>query len=134
MAWTWAHNKMTYNVTLRTLAGETAYQADIKNGKTIPLELVSAIKEWRYWRLIKNDYPGAIAFKQHDMLIIKRAGISERFDLNADEKAEFDQILKEHVYSNYHFWYENVPARRTAPHIYHVHLVKYYDKREDMRL
>ena len=122
------------NVTLRSTATEQRYQTDIAAGKTRPLEIMPSIKQWEHWRLVENDYPYDAFFKTHHMLVIKRGGVAERTDLNDTERAELEQILKQFVYPGYHFWFENCPRRRTAPGIYHLHLIVYKDRRDEVLL
>jgi len=88
---------------------------------------VPSIREFMHWRVIPNEYPYDRLFKTSHMLIIKRAGVRERFDLTINEKLEFDKIMREYVYPHYSLWLENCPARRTKPGIYHVHLLTYKD-------
>ena len=120
-------------VTLRAAADERRYREAIATGETRPLTALPDLGRWRYWRLIENEYPYTMAFAAHYMLVVKRP-VAERPDLNAAERTEFEKILTDYVYPHYDLWFENVPAKRTAPSIYHVHLVRYYGKREDMRL
>lgn len=122
------------NTTLRKEVSELLYQQAKEQGKSTPLELTKSIRQWEHWRLIDNDYPYDICFATHHMMVPKRAGVAERFDLNDDEKKEFDQILKDFVYENYDLWFENCPRKRTMSHIYHVHLATYYPSRAQMAL
>lgn len=121
-------------VSLRTAIGEENYQLAKRNGGTVPLELAPSIRQWEHWRLIDNTFPYGIAFKEHLMLLPKRAGVAERSQLNDVEKQEFEQILKDFVYPEYDLWFENCPKRRSMNHIYHVHIANYCDSREDMSL
>jgi hypothetical protein len=121
-------------MSLRTKAGEESYQVAKTNGQSKPLELAPALKQWEHWRLIDNDFPYAVAFKEHHMLLPKRAGVADRWNLNAAEKAEFEVILRDFVYPTYDLWFENCPKRRSVLSMYHVHLANYYDNREEMSL
>lgn len=121
-------------MSLRTKVGEENYQLAKKNGGSVPLELAPSLKQWEHWRLIDNNFPYGVAFKDHKMLLPKRAGVAERSQLNDAEKAEFEVILREYVYPEYDLWFENCPKRRSMNHIYHVHVASYYDNREEMSL
>ncbi len=121
-------------MSLRTFDGEIEYQEAKKNGGTIPLELEQSIQKFKHWRLIDNRFPYAVGFKVHHMLVPCRAGVADRWDLNADEKAEFEQLLKEFVYPNYDLWFENCPKRRSVLGFYHLHLATYHDNREAMKI
>lgn len=121
-------------MSLRTIETERQYQEDKSARRTLPLELEASLMTWQHWRMIENRYPYGVAYKTHHMLVPKRAGISDRWHLNEDEKREFEVILKEFVYPNYDLWFENCPKRRSITTLYHVHLATYVDKREDMQL
>lgn len=121
-------------MSLRTRSGEETYQLAKANGGTVPLELAPSLKIFKHWRLIDNNFPYRVAYKTHHMLLPRRAGVSERWDLNAEEKAEFEQLLKDFIYPEYDLWFENCPKRRSMNHIYHLHLATYYDNREEMML
>lgn len=116
-------------MSLRTLEAEKDYQKAKQEGKTVPLELEPAIKKWEHWRLIDNRFPYNSCFEIHHMLMLKRAGISERWQLNDVEKREFETIIKEFIYPNYDLWFENSPRKRSVPLTYHVHLGKYLGER-----
>lgn len=119
----------TLPMSLRSYKSEMTYQLAKKDGRTIPLELEPALQIWDHWRLVQNRFPYDNAFKIHHMLLPKRAGIRERWDLNEEEKAEFEKLLKEFVYPNYNTWFENCPSRRSVPSIYHIHLGVYLEER-----
>lgn len=125
---------MDLPVSLRTAQSEWDYQNAKTRGETIPLELEPAIKKFEHWRVIENRFPYNVAYKTHHMLLPKRAGVSERKQLNETERAEFEKILEEFIDPEYHKWFVNCPGRRSVAGFYHIHLVKYHEKREDMSL
>jgi hypothetical protein len=124
---------MSIPMSLRTAAGEQSYQDSKTSGNTMPLELEPSLRQWKHWRLIDNRFPYTVAFKEHHMLVPKR-GVADRWELSADEKAEFEVILKEYVYPTYDLWFENCPKRRSIRSFYHIHLASYHDNREQMEL
>ena len=67
-------------------------------------------------------------------MLVPRRGVADRWELNADEKAEFELIIKDFVYPTYDLWFENCPKRRSVRSFYHVHLASYHDNREPMEL
>jgi len=121
-------------MSLRTVNGELHYQLAKIDKTTLPLELEPALQIFKYWRVINNRFPYDISFKMHHMLVPRRGDVADRWDLNDNEKAEFETILKDYVYPNYDLWFENCPKRRSVRAFYHVHLATYYDNREDMQL
>lgn len=116
-------------MSLRTAEAEQAYQDAKVAKKTIPLELEPALKKWEHWRLIDNRFPYDSCFKTHHMLLPKRAGITDRWHLNDEEKHELEIILKEFVYPEYDLWFENCPKRRSVTVMYHLHLGTYKEER-----
>ena len=118
----------------RRKAGERAYQLAKKHGKTRPLKDVPPIEEFKYWKIIPNDYPADILFKASHMLIPKRVTPTWK-TLNGDELDELwfllDKIEKEEVYDCISL---NPPKRRSIHNHFHVHLQIFYDKRDSMGL
>lgn len=121
-------------VTLRTSITESRYRADIAAGRTRTLEQLPTVQEWDHWRLVVNDYPYDLAFGVHDMLVAKRPGVTEMWDLNDAERTELEKILRTFVQPSYHMTFENMPTRRSAPQRYHIHTVRFHSKRKDMAL
>lgn len=121
-------------MSLRTAKGEQAYQDAKVAGKTTPLELVDSIKIFEHWRIINNDFPYDVGYKRCHLLVIKRAECASWHDLHDDEIAELNKLKREYLYDEYDQIIENCPSRRSVPHLFHMHLVNFYDKREDMKL
>lgn len=124
----------TLPMSLRTFDGEIEYQEAKKHDLTVPLELEPSLKQWDHWRLIDNRFPYTVGFKTHHMLVPKRAGVADRWQLNDDERREFEIILREFTYPNYDLWFENCPKRRSVRGFYHVHFATYHDERSEMSL
>lgn len=125
---------MSLPMSLRTAAGEQAYQDAKASRSTTPLELVPAIKVFEHWRIIDNDFAYGVAYKRCHMLAVKRAGAGQWHDLNAEEIAELNKLKKQYLYDEYDQIIENCPNRRSVPHLFHLHLVNFHDNREDMQL
>lgn len=125
---------MSLPMSLRTADQEQAYQNAKANKTTKPLELVPSIKIFDHWRIIENEYPYDVGYKRCHMLVVKRAGIGAWNELNTYELSELDRIKQEYLYSEYDQIIENCPSRRSVPHLFHLHLVNFYDDRADMEL
>lgn len=121
------------NVSSRSHATEKRYQKDIEAGSTRDICSIPPLREWKFWKLVPNDYPGDILYKVCHMLIIKE-DVSDRINMSEGARLELDRILEEFVYPSYSSIIENCPSIRSAPHVYHLHVVKMYDSRRDMRL
>lgn len=125
---------MTLPMSLRTAASEQAYQDAKLNRTTKPLELEPALKIFNHWRIIENGFPYDVAFSRHHLLVPKRASVAQRWDLNDEERKEFEVILKDYIYQEYDLWFENCPKRRSVGGYYHIHLANYVEQREQMSL
>ena len=121
-------------MSMRTSACEQNYQDDKVAGNTQRLELVDSLKKFMHWRIIPNDYCYCVGYKTSHLLVIKRADCKSWFDLTDHEKTDLDIIKREYLYENYDQIIENCPHRRSVPHLFHFHLMQFYDNREDMQL
>lgn len=121
-------------MSLRTARTEETYQLAKQNGKTVPLELVNALKIFEHWRIVNNDFPYDVGYKRCHLLTVKRAGVSQWHELNDEEIAELNKLKREYLYDEYDQIIENCPSRRSVPHLFHLHLVNFYDERGDMSL
>lgn len=92
--------------------------------KVVDLASLPSILEWKFWRMVANEFPYDKIAERHCMLIPDRKfaleqdmTLEERIDLN-DIKAyfqktqEFDCIM------------ENIMHMRTVPGHYHLHVLK----------
>lgn len=125
---------MNLPMSLRTAAGEQAYQDAKAARKTTPLELVPSLQMFNHWRIVANDFPYDVGYKRCHMLVIKRAGAASWHDLKPEEIAELNELKRTHLYDEYDQIIENCPSRRSVAHLFHLHLVNFCDAREDMRL
>lgn len=121
---------MSLPMSARKAESEQFYQDAKLSGKTMPLELEPAIKKWDHWRLVENRLPYDMIYAVHHMLMPKRAGVTDRWHLNEDEKHELEMILREFVYPEYDMWFENCPKRRSVASMYHIHLGTYKEGRD----
>lgn len=117
-------------VTLRSRRDELKYAT--AKGLGLSNELVDEprIREWKHWAIIHNEYPYSYAFKVHHMLIPKRAVKED--DLSSAEEAELKNILKE-IRSDYDCRMINMPSKQTKLNHFHIHLLTFKDKREELR-
>lgn len=119
-------------MSLRTKDCELNYQVQKAVNKTTPLELVKSIKLFDHWRIIENDFCYCQSYKTSHMLVIKRAGCGDWFEVNAEERAELDRIKREYIYEEYDQIIENCPHRRSVPRLFHFHLMQFHDDRKDV--
>lgn len=91
------------------------------------------LKEFKYWKIVPNDFPyDAIADINH-MIFPKR---DFKFDwslMNNEERDELDYLKnKGYIAEHYDVVYENLPSGQTMPGRFHLHLLKL--KRYDLDL
>lgn len=79
-----------------------------------------SLREFTYWRILKNDFPYDLVAKQHDMIVPKRH-ITEDF-LTEEEKAEFSSIKKADI-QDYDFILEPSTKGKSIPQHFHLHLI-----------
>lgn len=116
---------------LRSLQGEFLYQRAKSKKKTKPLNEVPAISEWKYWRLINNDFPYDAVYKTCHMLVTKEEA-PDWDDLSEEARDEYFRIRTDYLLDTYDQIIENCPSTRSVKGIYHKHLVDFYDNRSDM--
>lgn len=117
----------------RTAASEQKYQ-DAKADKNLqPLSQVEPIKEWKYWKLIPNQFPYDGIFRRHNMLLPKRQ-FADRTQMRMTEWSELQAIIRDYVEKHYDLIIDNTQRKRSVLSIYHLHVANYHRKREDAAL
>lgn len=89
----------------------------------VDLSKFEPIKKWKYWVLVKNDFPYNRIAKQHDMLIPLRKFALEQ-DMNLQEFWEYRDIKKE-ISEEYNAFLENSTNNRSIAKLFHLHCIKY---------
>ncbi|MDP3953262.1 MAG: hypothetical protein Q8P99_00340 [bacterium] len=111
---------------LRTRESQEKYEAFKKEGglnNGCGLCEADSIKEFDYWRLIKNKFPYDRIAEVHDMIIPKRH-IREN-DLSESEKTELLEIKNgDYIGNNYHFIIEATTGVKSIPTHFHLHLTR----------
>lgn len=121
-------------MSLRTAKSEEKYQLAKAEGKTHPLKDVESIKDYKHWRIIPNEYPADMVYKESHLLIPKRVVSTWQY-LNEDEADELwfilDGIEKEGLYDAISI---NPPKRRSVANHFHIHLFIFYEDRSHISL
>lgn len=116
---------------LRTIKTSLAYEESKR--RDIPLKgscalcVKPAIKEFKNWKVVANEFPYDRVARVHHLLIPYRH-VAE-IDLNEEEKEELQIIKFEYVYSTYESILEMTLLKKTIPSHAHFHLLTY---REDL--
>lgn len=79
------------------------------------------LKEFRYWKIIKNRFPWDKISKVHHMIIPKRHTIESK--LTKAELKEFGLLKKGYIEKNYELIAEATKKKKTIPTHLHLHLI-----------
>lgn len=74
-----------------------------------------------------------MVYKTHDMLLTRELA-ADWDDLSEKAKAEYYSIRRDYLLTVYDQIFENCPGLRSVNNIYHIHLVQFYDSRDEVRL
>lgn len=70
------------------------------------------IEEWKYWKIIKNEYPYDLVAEKHDLLVLKEH--SDVITRNAWIELNESKYIFEFAPYEYHCIIENLPVRQRA--------------------
>ena len=79
------------------------------------------IKNFQYWRIVKNIFPWDRIVKVHHMIIPKRHIMYEK--LNAGEKRELAALRVGYINKNYGVMAEATHRKKSIPDHFHLHLI-----------
>lgn len=80
-----------------------------------------AIKNYKYWSVVKNDFPWDRIAKVHHMIIPKRHVTEDK--LTKAELKEYFQIKKNYLLKTYENISESTHKTRTIPSHFHLQLI-----------
>lgn len=89
-----------------------------------------AIKGFKYWKLVENDFPYDLIADPHHMLVIKRHTREE--GITQDEWDEYERLKSGSGYinQNYTFIFESTRKTMTLPDHFHLQLIVVKDNLE----
>ena len=95
-----------------------------KKNKRKSLEHLSVVKKFKYWTIVKNEFPYDTVATRHDLLIPKRE-IQDIFRISLVEQQELKEIWKQLKRSHkYDFLLVPLPWSQTFRSKIHFHLLK----------
>lgn len=124
---------MTIPMTLRSKKYESTYQRTIKQNKTRTITSIETIKDFVYWKIVPNDFPYDMVYETSHMLVLKRRA-SDMSRLDPSELNELIEIKECYINDKYDQIIENLSTKRSVKNIYHLHLVRLYKDRKDIKL
>ncbi len=89
--------------------------------KVCPLCHAEALKTFRFWKIVNNNFPYDAIAKIHHMIVPLRH--TKERGLNAEELDELLQIKEEVLNSEYDYLIEAALKNRSIPEHFHLHLV-----------
>ena len=112
--------------TPETMEKYIKFNDDLKTGKVKP-KLVNledrAVKKFRHWIILENDFPyDAIASVSH-MIFTKRKVVFDWDFLSQEEKDELNHLKKTYLKDHYDVLYENLPSGQSITGHFHLHLL-----------
>lgn len=114
---------MATSDSLRTKETADAYRAFRATGaldKFCPLCDKKSIQEYKFWKIVPNDFPYDLIAAKHDMIVPLRHAKED--DLTPEEISELKEI-KESTLINYEFIIEATNTRKSIPTHFHLHLI-----------
>lgn len=111
-------------VSLRTAKVTKAYLEYVKNGGLLdscPLCVKESVKDFQFWRIVKNNFPYDRIAKVHHMLIPLRHVPEDALTL--EEVKELREIKKIFVSDSYTWIIEPTMKHKTIPAHFHLHLI-----------
>lgn len=84
------------------------------------------IQEFKYWKIMKNNFPYNIIASKHDMIVTKRHVKED--DLNIEEIEELNSIKNSVLHKEYDFIMEATYKVKSIPNHHHMHLVNIKEK------
>lgn len=91
----------------------------LENGCNLCKE--KSVKEFKYWKIIKNRFPWDRIAKTHHMIIPIRHVVESK--LTKAELKEFSLLKKSYIEKNYELIAESTKKKKTIPSHFHLHLI-----------
>ena len=114
-------SRRTYEKYLKYIEKRTA--GLIEN--TCRLCELEPIKDFKYWKIITNEYPWDMIAKTHHKITPKRHVIYGK--LNKKEREEFDKIKESFIEKDYELIVEASTRKKSIPDHFHIHLMNLKD-------
>lgn len=110
--------------TLRTKEGQERYRQAIING-TLDNDCVlcrkEAIKAFKHWKIVKNNFPYDRVAEKHDMIVSIRH--TPHSELTKEELDELKIIKEEYIQPNYEWILEATRKKQSVPAHFHLHII-----------
>ena len=109
---------------LRTQESEEKYKKLIAEGYLddgCKLCEAPSVKDFEYWRIIRNDFPYDLIAQVHDMITPKRH--VKEHDLLQEEREEYVEIKETYLENNYELIIEPTVRFKSIPGHFHLHII-----------
>ena len=108
-------SKRMHNIYVKALANGLT-----QNGCNLCKES-KVIKDFKYWKVINNDFPYDLIAKVNHMIVPKRHATYKT--LNSKEKKEYEYIKNTFIEKKYHILVETVVKRQSIGAHFHTNLI-----------
>jgi hypothetical protein len=111
---------------LRTQKNDKKYKKYFKylkdKKKGCPLCERKTLKSFKYWKIMKNDFPYDKIAKKHQMIVPRRHVVENK--LNLKELAELKKIKNNFIHkARYDYIIEATNINKSLPNHFHLHLI-----------
>ncbi|MHB1086392.1 MAG: hypothetical protein ACYCZ0_01440 [Minisyncoccota bacterium] len=110
--------------TLRTKETEQKY-LDAREAGALDGDCVlcarAALKSFKLWKVIKNEFPYDKIASVHDMIVPLRHVTHK--ELTEEELRELDAIKDSYIHPTYEWMFEATDRKKTIPNHFHIHLI-----------
>lgn len=90
-------------------------------GKDCALCSEPAIKQYKHWKIVKNNFPYDRIASVHNMIVPLEH--KTEMDIGKEEWIEFQQIKKDYLDKTYEFIIEATSQKKSIPQHLHLHLI-----------
>lgn len=98
-----------------------AHIAEHSSDGDCPLCSKEAVKNFKYWKIIKNDFPYDLIAREHRMIVPLRHIHEDA--LTVSEVAEFEDLKKTYIDAEYDYMVEATTKNKSIPAHFHLHLI-----------
>lgn len=107
-------------MSVRTDECEARYTEARDSGLLVPLYDAPTVRDYTYWKLVKNDFPHDKLNTRHYMVVLKRE--SDIWELTNYEIYELWREILPELDKEFHYFKLNGAALRSVTNIPHIHV------------
>ncbi len=78
------------------------------------------VREYRYWRILENEYPYDRIADTHHIVALKRH--APEHEMTAEERTEYERVRRD-LHTRYDMLFENTVRKKSIPGHHHLHAI-----------